>query len=149
MKQPIVADSASLIGLERINQLNLLPELFEPILIPPEVAREVRFSFDWLLVDTTFNDPLIASLNLTVDRGEAEAIALAHEKGWRILLDDRRARSVAKQLGLRIIGTVGALILAKQQSIIPALKPLLDALEANSFYLSDDLKQEALSIVKE
>ncbi len=133
MKQPIVADSTSLIGLERINQLKLLPNLFEPFLIPPEVAREVGFSFDWLTVETPVNDTLVASLNLAVDRGEAEAIALAREKGWRVLLDDRQARSVAKQMGLRIIGTVGALILAKQQSIIPALKPLLDELEANNF----------------
>jgi len=149
VKLPIVADSTSLIGLERIRQLRLLPDLFEPFLIPPEVAREVGFSFDWLEVETPVNETLVASINSAVDRGEAEAIALAHEKGWRVLLDDRQARTVAKRMGLRIIGTVGVLILAKQQSIIPALKPLLNQLEANNFYLSVDLREEALRIVDE
>jgi predicted nucleic acid-binding protein len=52
-------------------------------------------------------------------------------------------------MGLRIIGTVGALILAKQQSIIPALKPLLEQLEAGEFYLSQELIEEALRLVGE
>lgn len=149
MKQPIVADSTCLIGLERIGQLDLLFELFEPLVIPPEVDREFGLSFPWLKVETPANDALVKSLKLLLDQGEAEAIALGYEKEWRVLLDDRRARSVAKQMGLRIIGTVGALILAKQQSIIPALKPLLEQLEAGEFYVSQELIEEALRLVSE
>lgn len=149
MKQPIVADSTCLIGLERIGQLDLLPELFEPLVIPPEVAREFGISFPWLKVETPANDALLTSLKLLIDQGEAETIALGYEKGWRVLLDDRPARSVAKQMGLRIIGTVGALVLATQQSIVPALEPLLDQLAANNFYLSQELREEALRLVSE
>jgi predicted nucleic acid-binding protein len=149
VKQPIVADSTCLIGLERIGQLDLLFELFEPLVIPPEVDREFGLSFPWLKVETPANDALVKSLKLLLDQGEAEAIALGYEKEWRVLLDDRRARSVAKQMGLRIIGTVGALILAKQQSIIPALKPLLEQLEAGEFYVSQELIEEALRLVSE
>jgi predicted nucleic acid-binding protein len=116
--------------------------------IPAEVAREFGVSFDWLTVESPANDALVTSLKLVVDRGEAEAVALAYEKRWQVLLDDRQARAVAKQMGLRIIGTVGALVLAKQQSIIPALKPLLDQLEAHNFYLSADLREEALRLAK-
>jgi predicted nucleic acid-binding protein len=36
-----VADSGPLICLARIDQLELLPDLFEKILIPPEVRDEV------------------------------------------------------------------------------------------------------------
>jgi predicted nucleic acid-binding protein len=149
VKQPIVADSTCLIGLERIGQLDLLPELFETVVIPPEVAREFGVSLDWLRVENPTDDALITSLKLLVDQGEAEAIALAYEKSCSVLLDDRQARSVAKQMGLRIIGTVGALILAKQQSMVPSLKPLLDQLEASNFYLSHDLREEALRLVSE
>jgi predicted nucleic acid-binding protein len=149
VKQPIVADSTCLIGLERIGRLDLLSELFEPIVIPPVVAREFVLSFPWLWIEPPANDALVKSLKLLIDQGEAEAIALGYEKGWRLLLDDRQARSVAKKMGLRIIGTVGALILAKQQSIIPALKPLLDQMEAREFYLSQELREEALRLVSE
>jgi predicted nucleic acid-binding protein len=40
VKEPAVADSTCLIGLERIGGLNLLQSLFEPILIPPKVQEE-------------------------------------------------------------------------------------------------------------
>ena len=39
MKEAVVCDSTCLIGLERIGELGILPALFEPIMIPPEVAR--------------------------------------------------------------------------------------------------------------
>ncbi|HMG76850.1 MAG TPA: DUF3368 domain-containing protein [Pyrinomonadaceae bacterium] len=149
MKEPIVADSTCLIGLERIDRLDLLSELFEPVVIPPEVAREFGVSLAWLKVESPANDALMMSLKLLIDQGEAEAIALGYEKHWRVLLDDRQARAVAKQMGLRIIGTVGALVLAKQQSMIPSLRTLLAQLEAHNFYLSADLREEALRLVNE
>ena len=40
MKDPVVADSTCLIALERIDSLEVLPALFEPVLIPPGVDRE-------------------------------------------------------------------------------------------------------------
>jgi len=149
VKEPIVADSTCLIGLERIDRLDLLSELFEPVVIPPEVAREFGVSLAWLKVESPANDALMMSLKLLIDQGEAEAIALGYEKHWRVLLDDRQARAVAKQMGLRIIGTVGALVLAKQQSMIPSLRTLLAQLEAHNFYLSADLREEALRLVNE
>ena len=75
MKTPIVTDSACLIGLERIGRLDILPALFDPILIPPEVQREFGETRDWLQVRIPNNQALINALKLTVDDGEAEAIA--------------------------------------------------------------------------
>ena len=40
MKEPAVANSTCLIGLERIGRLDLLQELFEPVFIPPKVQEE-------------------------------------------------------------------------------------------------------------
>jgi predicted nucleic acid-binding protein len=149
VKQPIVVDSTCLIGLERIHRLDLLSELFEPVFIPPEVAREFGMPLGWLIVVRPANDALVSALNLLMDRGEAEAIALAEERRSRVLLDDRKARGVAKQRGLSVIGTVGALVLAKQQSLIPVLSPILAQLAAHNFYLSADLQEEALRLVNE
>ena len=44
---------------------------------------------------------------MMVDEGEAEAIALAQEKGLRIILDDRKARAIAMRLRIPVTGTVG------------------------------------------
>lgn len=149
MKEPCVIDSTCLIGLERIGKLDVLPELFEPILIPDEVFNEFGSSFSWLNIETPTNLALINALKLSVDDGEAEAIALALEKNCKILSDDKQARSVAKKLGLQVIGTIGMLIQAKQSGLIDLLKPALEDLENNGFRMSEKLKSEALKIVGE
>jgi predicted nucleic acid-binding protein len=56
---------------------------------------------------------------------------------------------VAKNLGISMIGTVGVLVKAKQAGLIRCLKPLLDELQVNGFYLTEALKVEALKLVGE
>lgn len=149
MKEPIVADSTCLIALERIDALEILPALFEPILIPPEVDCEFGVACPWLRVETPVNQALLNSLKLLIDDGEAAAIALASQQGSRIILDDRQARTVAQQLGVRIIGTVGCAIKAKHAGVIPALKPMVEELENQGFFLSPALKAESLRLAGE
>jgi len=95
------------------------------------------------------NDGTISALKLIVDAGEAEAIALAHELGCRIILDDRKACMVAQRLGVPITGTVGLLLRAKQTGVISSLFPLLDALDAHHFHISRALRTEALRLASE
>ncbi len=84
-----------------------------------------------------------------IDDGEAEAIALAQEQKCRIILDDRQARSVGINMGLRVIGTVGILILAKKKEILSAIEPVLQNLDDTGFYISTALKEEALRLAEE
>lgn len=149
MTEPVVTDSTCLIGLERIGHLDLLPACYDPILVPPEVQHEFGTPLPWLMVETPTEHAFIAALKMLVDDGEAEAIALAHAHGWRIILDDRRARAVARGLGVTIIGTVGILVRAKRLGMIPSLKTLLDALAAQEFYISEALQAEALRLAQE
>lgn len=86
---------------------------------------------------------------MVVDAGEAEAIASASEKNCLLISDDKQARTAAKRLGVAVIGTVGILIRAKQNEIIAEIKPILDDLEANDFYISRALCEEALKIAGE
>jgi predicted nucleic acid-binding protein len=86
---------------------------------------------------------------MLLDSGEAAAIALAHERGWRVILDDQRPRTVAARLGVRIIGTIGVLVRAKQKGVISTLAPLLEDLEAAGFHVSAALGQEALRLAGE
>lgn len=125
MTEPIVADSTCLIGLERINALNVLPALFEPIFISPEVEREFGVTLPWLRTEAPVDYALVAALKLLVDDGEAEAIALASGLKLKIILDDRQAREVAKRLGLAVIGTVGCLLKAKNAGVVAAVMPLI------------------------
>ena len=104
MTIPAVVDSTCLIALENIGCLHIAEMLLSPALAPPAVQREFGNALSWLTIVAP-ND--VASLQMVVGPGEAEAIALALEKGMRIILDDRKARGVARRLGLSITGTVG------------------------------------------
>lgn len=111
--------------------------------------KEFGLSFNWLIVETPTNQTLIDSLSTQLHSGEVETIVLAKERGSKILLDERKARAIARGLGLSVIGLIGTLILAKQQSLIAKLTPVLDQLIANNFYMTDELRKEAIRLVGE
>jgi predicted nucleic acid-binding protein len=149
VKEPVVADSTCLIGLERFGKLDLLPELFKPISIPQAVDSEFGKTFDWLEIEPIRTTPLVTALRMVVGKGEAEAIELAVQTNRLLITDDKQARSAARRLDLNIIGTVGILIRSKSSGLITAIKPILDDLEANNFYVSQGLLEEALKIAGE
>lgn len=149
MKEPIVTNSTCLISLERIGQLELLPDLFEPILAPPHVQQEFGGSAPWLTVQAPQNAALVMALTQLVDPGEAEAIALALERNTMLALDDLKARRVAQRLGVRIVGTIGILVRAKRQGVLSSLRPQLEALKNAGFRLTAELEQEALRLANE
>ena len=102
------------------------------------------------MVRTVQNLAVAATLKTQVDSGEAEAIALAMELGnVFVILDDRKARLLALQLSLRVIGTVGVLLRAKRFGVITKVKPLLSALNQVNFCVSEALIQKALQIAGE
>lgn len=151
-----VADSGPLIFLARIDLLNLLPDLFDKVLIPPEVRDEVMVrgrncpgayavsQAKWLIVQAP--DPQLAkSLSILVDAGEAEAIALAQTtEDCTVLLDDLRARKVAQRLDIKQIGTVGLLLRAKKRGLLESIKPHLDALLKSGIYIRKELVEAVL-----
>jgi predicted nucleic acid-binding protein len=149
VKIAAVVDSTCLIGLERIGRLDLLSALLEPVFAPPAVVAEFGSQLQWMSVETPKSAGTVAALKLVVDAGEAEAITLAYERGCRIILDDRKARLAAGQLGVPITGTVGLLLKAKQAGLISAILPLLDALDSNQFRVSRALRAEALRLADE
>ena len=145
-----VTNSTCLIGLERIERLDILPQVFSTITIPTAVAAEVGIEADWLIVRTVQNLAVVATLKTQVDSGEAEAIATAMELGdVFVILDDRKARLLALQLSLKVIGTVGMLLRAKRFGVIAEIKPLLTALNQVDFRISQALIQKALQIAVE
>ena len=48
-----------------------------------------------------------------------------------------------------VIGTIGILLLAKQQSLIPSVKDVLDALMTQGTRISQKLYQDALTVAQE
>jgi predicted nucleic acid-binding protein len=146
----VVSNATPLIALARISRLDLLKDLFGTVAIPRAVYDEVvsaaptRAGADqvrqsgWIQARHLGNRAAVDYLRSDLDAGEAEVLVLAQEMVADIvLLDEPKARLAAALLGLQYVGTVGLLLLCKQTGRVPAVRPLLDALKADGFHLSD------------
>ena len=119
----VVSNLSVIIAFARICRLDLLEKLFKKVIVPEAVwegitvegkpgrGKIVRTEF--IHVEKAGDRRLVTFLEEFVDWGEAEAIVLTLELNTNLLLvDDRDARSLAKKLGLQVMGTLGVLALA-------------------------------------
>jgi len=154
----IICDTSGLSALLRIDQLQILADLYGKVLIPPKVYEELLSlselgvdvkkldSLPWLSIHPISNFDLFNQLLLELDEGESQAICLALELNtdW-LIIDELDGREKARQLEIPIIGIGGVLVMAKKKGIIPSVKGILDRLrvEAN-FRLSEKIYQHLL-----
>lgn len=144
---PGVSNTSPVLNLAIINRLDLLREQFGEIWLPPTVIEELRLEEElpgfravrgareagWLRVGEVKDQPLLQVLQRDLDRGEAEAIALALQmKAEWTLLDERDARKVAKSLGLRVTGLLGILLRARRQGKLLSLQKVMEELRENA-----------------
>ena len=150
----IVSNSSPLIALARIQRLDLVPSIFERILIPPAVAREIAPSIPnlppWASIQAPSAMSSASVLRRRLGDGEREALALAIElrADW-IILDDLPARRSAQAASLNVIGTLGMLVAAKRAGLLQSIRPDLDALVRTSFFLSPQLYEQLLQAAGE
>jgi predicted nucleic acid-binding protein len=121
MSSVIVADASCLIGLDNINRLPILAKLYTEILLPPAVSMEFGNPISFARIVVPSDKDLVRSLSILLGAGESEAIALAIEKKVQVILDDKKARGIAEEMGLMPIGTVGILLKAKIANHISSL----------------------------
>lgn len=89
---------------------------------------------------------LIRTLWQDIDRGEAEAFALATDiKADRVLIDERDARRRARNLGLEVTGALGILLRAAQEGSLDSLPNAIDRLEDEAgFWVAPALRRHIL-----
>ena len=149
----VVSDTTPLIGLASIQRFDLLQKLFGEVYIPQAVydeavvagheagyaKREVSTAA-WIKVVNVTDRLAVEVLLDELDLGEAEAIVLAREisADW-VLMDERKGRRKLTQVGLKKIGTLGILLKAKQEGLLPAIRPDLEKLQQQSFSISQDV----------
>lgn len=151
MSSIIVSDTTSLIVLEKLQRFDLLCQLFDRVLIPEVVLGELKVGsprVELLLrdheclevVDSTKSSRL-ESLLFLLDEGEAHAIALAAERSLPLIIDERKGRQVALQLGISVTGFAGLIILAKRREVLDekSALALLEQAMSDGLRLSDKL----------
>jgi len=158
----VIVNSTPLLVLGNIGRLDILCSLYEQIEIPAAVYREVTekndaasktllAASDWIKVRTVENIADYAMYQAKLHAGEVETMIIAQKpvKADLVILDDMAARKTAKYLGLTVTGTMGVLVKAKQKQIIPAVKPILDEIMRNGFYISEKVVKMVLKSVDE
>lgn len=152
----VVSNTSPLSALSIIGRLGLLRAQFGTIRIPNAVWTELsRLEHDsgkqaleqaraegWIEVHQATNRPMIETLGVTLDAGESEAIAMALE--WPadlLIMDESSGRAMARNLKIRITGTLGVLLKAKRDGEIPSLKFEMDRLvQEAGFFVSNRVR---------
>lgn len=126
----VVVNASPLIVLFKARLADLLPQLFDEVLVPAAVWNEViagdssdvaaqeLSSASWAIhAEVSTIPPIISAWNL--GQGESEVLSLAIEHaGHRAMIDDAAARRCARTLRVPTLGTGGTLILAKRRGLI-------------------------------
>jgi predicted nucleic acid-binding protein len=142
----VVSDTSPLTALLTVGEAELLPRLFQDVIIPEAVRIELLRNHarlpDWLRVACVQNTAQAGKYSQLVDAGEAEAIELA--------LELHAGRKLALQEGVAVIGLLGVVLLAKRQALIPSARRLIERLDREAgMYLAEDIKEAALISVGE
>ncbi len=156
----MILNNTPLVALWSISHLALLRDLYGEVLIPPAVREEFLATERAVRQATLAESPWIKRMPLAnprqalvyvgLDQGEAEVLALAIEWSARlVIIDERKGRRYAKRLDLPLTGTVGVLLTAKSQGLIPALAPLVDQRLMEGLFLAPELVEKALELAGE
>ena len=139
----VVSNTSPLNYLVLTELQHVLPSLFGRVLIPGAVLRELSSPAaprqvaewrsnvpEWLEVREVSQIPPDL---LQLGAGERETITLAHSvDATLVLLDERRARIMARARGLAVSGTLGVLDLAAERRLI-VMSEALDRLQRTTF----------------
>lgn len=129
----IITNTTVLSNFAAIGQLNLLHLIYTQLYISTDVYAEIEegtlagydyltevvrhvqpFTPDgWIVLtglQTTEEIACMAALPTRLHRGEASSLAIASQRGWLFLTDDRSARVVAQAQNVRVSGTLGCLL---------------------------------------
>lgn len=151
MHKTIISDTSCFIILSKIEKLDLLKSVYGQIITTSDIVEEFGEKLpDWVIVENVSDKSRQRILELQIDRGESSAIALALEiQNSTLILDDFKARKIAQQLGISFTGTIGVIIKAKLNGIIPSIKPYLEKIKETNFRISAEIELQALKEAKE
>jgi len=133
----IVINTTVLSNLAAANRLEILRELFGEVLVPSSVYEEILKGIEsgymflaridealerehWLSLAhlTGESRRTFKTLLNVLGRGEAAGIAISKERKLTFFSDDKVARKVARDMGVKISGTIGVLKVAVEEGRI-------------------------------
>lgn len=152
----VICNTSPLLYLHQIGRLEILRDLYGRVRIPNAVKAELQAGAErgvsvpdvnkteWLDVTPVRDSSLLPAV-IDLGAGEAEVIALAlAAPGSLLILDDALGRRIARLNGLALTGTLGILVKAKEQGLLPKVSPVIEELRQTTIYLSPFLIDKVL-----
>lgn len=153
----VVSDTSPINYLCLIEAIEVLPRLFDKVLIPSAVLAELRHPrapravSNWLSnlpPWITIKAPIVLQTGLNLDPGETEAISLALELNLPgILIDERDGWMVAEQRGIAPIGTLNILYSADANGLLDFEKAM-ERLRRTNFHVDNTLVETLIQEVR-
>ena len=148
----VICDTTPFIALSSIGQIQLLKDIYFPIIVPLAVIEEVSEGgkinvpdlalFDWIEVISNVAN-VENRLLFQLDYGERQVVLNALKlQPDLVLIDDRTARNIAEYLGLKVKGTLGVLVEAKRKGLIPSFKVPALKMKEHGIRFSEQLINE-------
>jgi len=156
-----VTDASPIILLAKVAHAHVLTQLPDRPVIPEPVAAEVRSGPEgdparrWIheagapyVRSIRAQAPEVSAWDL--GRGESAVLSWAyHDSRETALVDDLAARRCAKALGIRVTGTIGVVLAAKEEGLIMRAGTVLDALVEVGLRIHPEVMAEAKRLAGE
>ena len=163
----VVLNASPLIYLGKKRRTSLLRLVFEKVLVPVEVEKEIMKLDDspeaiqlrdaiqegWIEVERPSENKKkqIAKLFGEIDEGEAAVIALAVEgHGENVVIDDAEARTAAEYFELKVHGTLYVILEAYKRNFFKSKADVINMVNnmlRRGFYLSSEVYASFLSLL--
>ena len=145
MPQTIISDTSCLVLFEKIERWDILQGTFSSITITEEVAAEYGELPKWMEIKKLESRDIYSRLHLELGSGEASSIAFALENADSLLIiDERKGRIKAEELGVKIIGSLGVLLKAKEKGVINSVAEILILIGQTDFRISESITKKLL-----
>ncbi len=149
-----VSNTSPLIVLAKSGYLENLPKIFKCVIIPNAVFNEIfrkedvatrkirdLINFGFIQTEKVKNKELVDFINTDIGLGEAETIVLSLQlKPDYLLIDDYEARIYAKEISIKVIGTLGLIRVFRENNLIrKEVETIYKQLISANFWINKDL----------
>jgi predicted nucleic acid-binding protein len=138
----VISNTTVLSNFAAIDSLDRLRELFDKLYLSTEVYQEIQRGLEegytfysgveevllpmrpdgWLHLTSLTTDKEVltfSSMPGQLHAGEASCLAIAQQRNWLLLTDDKAARRYATEQSIAVSGTLGCLILGVERRLWP------------------------------